>query len=70
MTTPIALVFGDEAVESGYSPRHIVIGTDRGTQIAGSSLAESADEPTRSQNITVSLRRSATSIRGDVIASS
>jgi len=38
------------------------------SQILGSSLADSAVEPTRSQNITVSWRRSASSRRGDSVA--
>jgi hypothetical protein len=61
---PVAHVLRHEPVEPGDRLRDaLVIGADYGTQIFGSSLVESAVEPTRSVNMTVSWRRSASSRR-------
>ena len=54
---PIAHVLGHEAVEPSDRPRDaLMIGADHGTR-----FVESAVEPTRSVNMTVSWRRSASS---------
>ena len=56
----VAHVFGDEAVEArDHAGRAFVVGGDDVAQVFRIERVDSAVEPTRSQNITVSWRRSA-----------
>src|SRR6478672_124179 len=56
----VAHVFGDKARETaGRLGDTAVIGTDNPAQVLGTKRTDSGVEPTRSQNMTVSCRRSA-----------
>jgi hypothetical protein len=56
----VAHLLGDEAADAlNHFRAAAVIGSNDASQVLGSSLADSVVEPTKSQNMTVSWRRSA-----------
>ena len=64
----IAEILGDMPVKAGdHLGTGVLIGPHHFAQLFGSSCAESAVEPTKSQNSTVSWRRSASGVDGAVL---